>query len=80
VCELMPTQPAIPLGSVKSTSKSWGVNEHIKRCTSPIHVRGLVATASVRLKSNEIQISAALRVQDALQVLYFFHFIFVLSY
>ena len=42
-----------------STSKSWGVNGHTTRCTSP-EFRGLAASAGVRLRAKKTEISAAL--------------------
>ena len=46
-------------GRLMSTSESWGVNGHTTRCIGPYSFRGLTASAGVRLRAKETEISAA---------------------
>jgi len=73
-CVPTPTQRAIAPGSANEYRESWGVNGHTTLCTSPVSViRGLVvvASAGVRLRAKETEISAARWALEARERTYF---------
>ena len=58
-----------------TTSESWGVNGHTTRYIGP-SIRGLAASAGVRLRAKETEISAApwaLRLGEGLYFFYFYY-------